>query len=96
MANWKHEVKLKDVWNEHTPANIIARTMRERVLAIVAKDERFSDDELQDILDDLDDLAGGTSMDELMECYDRLCDWGDEDHRLFVNTLFDIETSDEV
>ena len=82
---WQREVQLRDLLNTEdlSDANVkrIGKVMAQRVSAAVPETDALRDSRLNKIIKTLDNVSG---VSELNVVLDRLYNWGDQDHRLWV------------
>ena len=87
MANWKHEIKIGPLMEAlksgdkavHEGAREIAELVR---AAVPQRDQR-----LEEILADFDSLDEDSGDEDFNYVIDDLYDWGDEGHRLWVDSF---------
>lgn len=87
MANWLTRIDIVDLLTEDDSdenAVCVAAEVKRRLEEAIPAGHPLRDEELEGILCTLRDVPEVT---ELNYALDRLYDWGDLGHRLFINTI---------
>lgn len=95
MANWRCTVEAYDLAERVSKGDLMdypvaqfLADLGDRVWA-AAKWALIIDTDLEDILQDIEGGAGWyIDFEDLYEILERLWDWGDVGHRMFINTAF--------
>ena len=84
MANWKNRVKVTDLWEDEGLSFEETRdAVVERLEALGIEDE----DEFTPFSDIVNGLRYSEDESEFDQWWDELYDWGDEGHRLWIETF---------
>lgn len=86
MAHWKNVIKLAGFNDEDADVRAFAADLGRRLVGAVGPRDR--DEDLTEIAEGFSELATEAEADEgdFDDLLSRLYDWGDWDHRLFVQT----------
>lgn len=88
MANWQSKIDVKDIWKAAQAGKLTAQEVGQKMAAKLKKlPPGLKDRDLRDIQEDFEALGGQDTFDDLDNVLDRLYDWADYDHRLWVGTL---------
>ena len=89
MANWKHVINLLPEWDGAKAGKVSVPVMAQTVLdRLNTLPKTIIDDELEYIMGLFQELAKEDPEDsDFDEAMEQLYDWGDEDHRLFIQTF---------
>ena len=82
MADWQRKINIKDVWGSED-IHLIARTAADRLEALRPFNDKYFDDERDELVYDLRGIANdpAATKDDFNEVWAHVYDWGD--------TLFD-------
>ena len=86
MANWKHKIQIWDLYDRYDRNEIdvptLGKLLAERLEKVAEEMPSSWQKELGSIATSLEEV---NSVDEYDSCLEALYDWGDQDHRLWVN-----------
>lgn len=91
MDKWKNYVELSDIFetyeegvsdfDEHKDLIVQRLLHSSNKFVLISKYDR------ENLKDLIDELAGTEDLSEFNDCLDLIYDWGDVDHKLWINTM---------
>jgi hypothetical protein len=92
MTTWKGVLRVKHLWKAHRDGEMTTYQLAQAVakkLRTHYPDTDATDDTgwLEDIIEMFEELPEDATDDDFNIAYDELCDWGDQDHRLWIATF---------
>jgi hypothetical protein len=88
MANWQSRIDVKDVWRAAQAGELTAQEVGQKIAAkLKGLPPGLRDRDLHGIQQDFETLDEQDSFDDLDNILERLYDWADCGHRLWVGTF---------